>query len=104
VYSKHQKRIPTVIDFTTFNFTKSSDKDQPGDMFSEVAKENIAEGLVAPTAAKNDALSPMKASKKSRSLSMGPGALSVPLKEDSGNRRKVLTSTLTYLYKTDVFY
>lgn len=72
-------------------------------MSSEIGKENIAEGLVAPTFAKNNALLPTKASKKSRSLSMGPGALSVPLKEDSGNRRKVLASALVYFYKLTYF-
>jgi hypothetical protein len=78
-------------------------QDQLGGMSSEAAKENIAEGLVAPITAKNDAPSPVKASKKSRSLSMGPGALNVPLKEDSGNRRKVLTSTLVYSYELTYF-
>ena len=54
----------------------------------EADKENITDGLVArkPTVT---VPSPKKGAKKSRSLSMGPGALSVPLKEDSGNRRKV---------------
>jgi len=74
-------------------------QNQLGGMSSEVGKENIAEGLVAPTAAKNDAPPPVKAMKKSRSLSMGPGALNVPLKEDSGNRRKVLVSALIYPFK-----
>lgn len=57
-------------------------------MASDTGKENIAEGLFAPPNAKADTTSPAK-SKKSRSLSLGPGALNVPLKEDSGNRRKV---------------
>jgi hypothetical protein len=54
----------------------------------EADKENITDGLMmpAPTTTKP---SPKKGLKKSRSLSMGPGALIVPLKEDSGNRRKV---------------
>jgi kinetochore protein Spc7/SPC105 len=54
-------------------------------------KENIADGLVAPAIGKLTAPSPKKKGgmKKSRSMSMGPGALSVPLKEDAGNRRKV---------------
>jgi len=72
-------------------------------MSSEFGKENIAEGLVAPTVAKNNAPSPTKPSKKSRSLSMGPGALGVPLKEDAGNRRKVLTSVLMYRFQLTSF-
>jgi hypothetical protein len=88
--------MPSISGFTTP--PNHSDKAQLDGMSSELEKENIAEGLVAPTAAKNDAPSSVKASKKSRSLSMGPGALNVPLKEDSGNRRKVLTSALVCDY------
>ena len=54
----------------------------------EADKENIADGLTVPKATVT-LPSPKKGTKKSRSLSMGPGALNVPLKEDSGNRRKV---------------
>jgi hypothetical protein len=57
-------------------------------MAAEFDKENIADGLLTSSSQKRDAPSPKKA-KKSRSLSMGPGALNVPLKEDAGNRRKV---------------
>jgi kinetochore protein Spc7/SPC105 len=55
----------------------------------EADKENITDGLVAPKAAFVTLPSPKKGVKKPRSLSIGPGALNVPLKEDSGNRRKV---------------
>jgi len=81
---------------TFTNFRQIIRQGQPDDMFSEIGKENIAEGLVAPTVTKNKAPSPAKALKKSRSLSIGPGALNVPLKENSGNRRKVLLSVLLY--------
>jgi kinetochore protein Spc7/SPC105 len=57
-------------------------------MATDYDKENIADGLLASSNQKRDAPSPKK-TKKSRSLSMGPGALNVPLKEDAGNRRKV---------------
>ncbi|KAF2402789.1 Spc7-domain-containing protein [Trichodelitschia bisporula] len=50
-------------------------------------KENITDGLEALTSAGTAAIK-SAFSKKSRSLSMGPGALSVPLKEAAGNRRK----------------
>jgi kinetochore protein Spc7/SPC105 len=63
-------------------------------MAAEFDKENIADGLLASSNHKSDAPSPKKA-KKSRSLSMGPGALNVPLKEDAGNRRKVGLPLLT---------
>lgn len=57
-------------------------------MATDSNKENIADGLL-PAAPKMASLSPRKP-KKSRSLSMGPGArASAPLKEDAGNRRKV---------------
>jgi kinetochore protein Spc7/SPC105 len=62
-------------------------------MAAELDKENINDGLIVNSTQKRDVLSPKKG-KKSRSLSMGPGALSVPLKEDSGNRRKVTGFTL----------
>jgi kinetochore protein Spc7/SPC105 len=65
-------------------------------MAAEFDKENFTDGLLATSSAKRDAPSPKK-SKKSRSLSMGPGALNVPLKEDSGNRRKV--RKLNSIYK-----
>jgi len=58
-------------------------------MESDSGKENIAEGLIAPEVTKDDSTSPLKPNKKSRSLSLGPGALKTALKEDSGNRRKV---------------
>ena len=56
-------------------------------------KENIAEGLSAGPSLNNaPALFSKKTGKKVRSKSIGPGALGAfdaPLKEDSGNRRKV---------------
>ncbi|KAF2436794.1 Spc7-domain-containing protein [Tothia fuscella] len=57
-------------------------------MEAELDKENIADSLSVASTHKCAAPSPRKGAKKTRSLSMGPGALSVPLKEDSGNRRK----------------
>jgi kinetochore protein Spc7/SPC105 len=58
-------------------------------MAAEFDKENMVDGGLAVLDYKRAAPSPRKGAKKSRSLSMGPGALTVPLKEDSGNRRKV---------------
>ena len=62
-------------------------------MSADFDKENIAEGLSAGPSLNNAlALSPKKTGKKVRSKSIGPGtlgALDAPLKEDSGNRRKV---------------
>ena len=62
-------------------------------MSADFDKENIAEGLSAGPSLNNaPALSPKKTGKKVRSKSIGPGALGAldaPLKEDSGNRRKV---------------
>ncbi|KAL1625104.1 hypothetical protein SLS56_007531 [Neofusicoccum ribis] len=52
-------------------------------------KENIAEGLSVGSPAKSTALSPKKSGgRKTRSKSIGPGGLDVPLKETGGNRRK----------------
>jgi kinetochore protein Spc7/SPC105 len=55
-------------------------------------KENIADGLIAPTNIKSTAASPAKSSRKARSKSIGPGGLgeleAPALKESSGNRRK----------------
>jgi kinetochore protein Spc7/SPC105 len=55
-------------------------------MSADTNKENIADGLLAPLEAKSVGT---RKSKKSRSLSVGPGSLNVPLKEEDGNRRKV---------------
>lgn len=53
-------------------------------------KENIAEGLSVASPAKSTTLSPKKSGgRKTRSKSIGPGGLDVPLKESGGNRRKV---------------
>jgi kinetochore protein Spc7/SPC105 len=64
-------------------------------------KENIADGLMANTSLKapsqspkkSSGLSPKKSSRKTRSKSIGPGGLgeleAPPLKETTGNRRKV---------------
>ncbi|KAL1616460.1 hypothetical protein SLS54_008362 [Diplodia seriata] len=52
-------------------------------------KENIAEGLSVASRAKPTALSPKKSGgRKTRSKSIGPGGIDVPLKESGGNRRK----------------
>jgi kinetochore protein Spc7/SPC105 len=52
-------------------------------------KENIADGLL-PSQNGHAAPSPRKVkTKKTRSASMGPGSLNMPLKEEAGNRRKV---------------
>lgn len=56
-------------------------------MATESNKENIADGLVPTAVEKTFSMSPKK-SKKSRSLSMGPGSSTI-LKENAGNRRKV---------------
>lgn len=55
-------------------------------MSADTNKENIADGLLAPL---EDTSVGTRKAKKSRSLSAGPGSLNVPLKEESGNRRKV---------------
>jgi len=58
-------------------------------MAADSNKENIAEGLLVAAPPAMAALSSRKP-KKTRSLSVGPGAkANEPLKEDSGNRRKV---------------
>jgi len=64
-------------------------------MAKDMGKENIADGLVATSAfAKAPSLSPKKSSRKTRSKSIGPGGLrsleEPPLKESTGNRRKVI--------------
>lgn len=58
-------------------------------MFSGVGKENIADGLLPPALGKMQPPAETRKAKKSRSMSIGPTASSAPLKEDSGNRRKV---------------
>ena len=71
-----------------------------GNMAQTGAKENIADGLIAngsfkapSQSPKKSALSPKKSSHKTRSKSIGPGGLgeleAPPLKETTGNRRKV---------------
>ncbi|KAK7547584.1 hypothetical protein IWX49DRAFT_578639 [Phyllosticta citricarpa] len=57
-------------------------------MSADLDKENIAEGLSVGATADKSALSPKKSGRKTRSKSIGPGGLEVPLKENSGNRRK----------------
>jgi hypothetical protein len=56
-------------------------------MATDADKENIADGLVPSPGKKLFGLSSNR-SRKSRSLSMGPGSSSI-LKENLGNRRKV---------------
>ncbi|KAF2085161.1 Spc7-domain-containing protein [Saccharata proteae CBS 121410] len=58
-------------------------------MSADFDKENIADGLHVDINAKEaPVLSPKKSGRKSRSKSIGPGGLDVPLKENAGNRRK----------------
>ncbi|KAF1990425.1 Spc7-domain-containing protein [Aulographum hederae CBS 113979] len=56
-------------------------------MSTEMDKENIADGMLD-SSPKSSASSPRKSSLRSRSKSIGPGGLTVPLREESGNRRK----------------
>jgi hypothetical protein len=84
--------------FTSLTQRKQS-LEQPCSLFFQIShpylfakmesnKENIADGLLLDLREeKTPTLSP-KRSKKSRSLSVGPGA-STALKETAGNRRKV---------------
>ncbi|KAK3076192.1 hypothetical protein LTS18_013659, partial [Coniosporium uncinatum] len=57
-------------------------------MSTDMDKENIAEGMLTVGTLKAPTLSPKKSGMRSRSQSIGPGGLNVPLKEDAGNRRK----------------
>jgi hypothetical protein len=75
-----QLRDPQLHQTAAFNYQLTSA------MSADTNKENIADGLLAPLEATSVGT---RKSKKSRSLSAGPGSLNVPLKEESGNRRKV---------------
>ncbi|KAF2738454.1 Spc7-domain-containing protein [Polyplosphaeria fusca] len=61
-------------------------------MAADAGKENIADGLMAPSSFSAPSLSPKKSSRRTRSKSIGPGGLDAPdqpaLKESTGNRRK----------------
>jgi hypothetical protein len=57
-------------------------------MSTESNKENIADGIFDALGSKVLDV-PNKKSKKARSLSVGPGSLDVPSKEENSNRRKV---------------
>jgi len=65
-------------------------------MSADMDKENIAEGMLTTAALKAPTPSPKKSGMRSRSQSIGPGGLIVPLKEDAGNRRKVITAPKAY--------
>jgi kinetochore protein Spc7/SPC105 len=71
-------------------------------MGTQYDKENIADGLVATSSFnKAPSSSPKKSTrKKTRSKSIGPGGLGLdeaPLKETTGNRRKVMLLSLDSL-------
>jgi kinetochore protein Spc7/SPC105 len=80
------------------NITSAPHRDIAPTMANAGGKENIADGLIAnasfnaTTSFNAPALSPKKASRKTRSKSIGPGGLgdleAPALKESSGNRRK----------------
>ena len=57
-------------------------------MSTESNKENIASGLLDALDAKPTDVANKK-SKKTRSLSVGPGSLNAPAKEETSRRRKV---------------
>jgi len=88
VYMTTSSKNPHAADTTSRGVAQLQDNTMSTDM----DKENIAEGMLTADTLKAPTLSPKRSGMRSRSQSIGPGGLNVPLKQDAGNRRKVITT------------